>query len=394
MIDERPLRWPFFEESHRRLARRFGDWVAAELGSFESDEGGDGRAAREIFQRLGRGGWLASSLPPERGEGRSQRLDLRAACLVREILGYSSAIADVGFSEPWLAILPIALFGSERQRRAWVTGYVDGQRLPAFALSEPGAGSDAAAIEMVARADGGSYVLDGLKTWTSNSGLADSYVVFARTAAVGAAKSISAFVVDGGHAGIRLEERLSVLSPHTVGTLRFHDVRVPADALLGEPGQGLSIALAALELFRPTVGAAAVGFGRRALDAALARSVERVAFRKPIAEHQLIQAKLADMALELEAAALLVYRAAWAHDVTGPGIAREAAMAKLYATEAAQEVIDQAVQIFGGLGVVNETTVARLYRHVRAFRIFDGTSEIQKLIIAKELLRGRAAPER
>jgi acyl-CoA dehydrogenase len=393
MIDESALGWPFFEESHRRLARRFGEWAAAELGSFESDEGGDGRAAREIFQRLGRGGWLASSLPQERGEASSQRLDLRAACLLREILGYSSAIADVAFSEPWLAILPIALFGSERQRRTWVTGYVEGQRLPAFALSEPGAGSDAAAIEMVARADGGSYVLDGLKTWTSNSGLADSYVVFARTAAVGAASGISAFVVDGGQAGIRLEERLSVLSPHTVGTLRFHDVRVPADALVGELGQGLSIALAALELFRPTVGAATLGFGRRALAAALGRSLERVAFRKPIAEHQLIQAKLADMAVELDAAALLVYRAAWAHDVTGRGIAREAAMAKLYATEAAQEVIDQAVQIFGGLGVVNETTVARLYRHVRAFRIFDGTSEIQKLIIAKDLLRGRAAPE-
>jgi acyl-CoA dehydrogenase len=390
MLNETELTWPFFEDSHRRLARRFADWVVGELTQFESDEGGDGRAAREIFQRLGRGGWLTSSLPPEGPEGGLQRLDLRAACLVREILGYSSAIADVAFSEPWLAILPIALFGSAQQKRTWVTDYVEGRRLPAFALSEPGAGSDAAAIETVARPDGGSYVLDGLKTWTSNSGLADSYVVFARTPAAGTAKSISAFIVDGAQAGIRLEERLSVLSPHTVGTLRLHDVRVPADALLGELGQGLSIALAALELFRPTVGAATLGFGRRALDAALARSLERVAFRKPIAEHQLIQAKLADMALELDAAALLVYRAAWAHDVTGPKIVREAAMAKLYATEAAQAVIDQAVQIFGGLGVVNETTVARLYRHVRAFRIFDGTSEIQKLIIARDLLRGRA----
>jgi acyl-CoA dehydrogenase len=259
--------------------------------------------------------------------------------------------------------------------------------LPAFALSEPGAGSDAASIETRAHLVGDRYVINGSKTWTSNSGLANVYIVFARTEAASDVRGVSAFLVDGGLPGITLEERLSVLSPHTVGTLRFDDVCVPTHWLLGAPGDGFKIAMAVLGLFRATVGAAALGFARRAMDEAIARSMERVAFGQPICEHQLIQAKLADMAVRVDASALLVYRASWMHDVGGSRITREAAIAKLHATEMAQEVVDQAQQIFGGLGVLKGTVVERLYRHIRAFRIFDGTSEIQRLIIAKDILR-------
>ncbi|MEW6113827.1 MAG: acyl-CoA dehydrogenase, partial [Thermodesulfobacteriota bacterium] len=254
----------------------------------------------------------------------------------------------MAFSEPWLGIMPIALFGSDRVQGELLPGYLRGEMLPAFALSEPEAGSDAAAIETQAHFDGTHYVIQGRKTWTSNSGLADVYVVFARTGEAPGADGISALLVDGGLSGITLEERLPVLSPHTVGTLHFDNVRVPADRLLGGPGQGFKIAMAVLELFRPTVGAATLGFARRALNEATGRSMERIAFKKPICEHQLVQAKLADMAVKVDAAALLVYRAAWLHDVGKRGITREAAIAKLYSTEVAQEVIDQALQVFGG----------------------------------------------
>lgn len=385
-MDNRYLSWPFFDTSHRTFARDFRQWATSELLKYEDDEGGDGKAAREIFQRLGTGKWLDNSIPRSRG-ARGNKHDLRTICLMREILGYGSAIADVGFSEPWLAVMPIALFGSEQVKRELLPGYLRGEMLPAFVLSEPGAGSDAAAIETRAQLDGDHYVIRGRKTWTSNSGLADVYVVFARTGEAQDAHGISAFLVDGRLPGITLEERLAVLSPHTVGTLHFDDVRVPADRLLGGPGQGFKIAMTVLELFRPTVGAATLGFARRAMDEAVARSIERVAFKKPICEHQLVQAKLANMAVKVDTSALLVYRASWMHDVGESGITREAAIAKLHATEAAQEVVDQALQIFGGSGVLKGAVVERLYRHVRAFRIFDGTSEIQKLIIAKDLLR-------
>jgi acyl-CoA dehydrogenase len=307
---------------------------------------------------------------------------------MREILAFSSAIADVAFSEPWLAALPIALYGSLEQKRRYIEPYSSAESLPAFALSEPEAGSDVASIATTATPSGSGFVLNGRKTWISNSGVADLYVVFARTEGEGGAQGISAFLVGGASAGVTLEKRLRVLPPHTLGTLRFDGCFVESTALLGRAGQAFEIAMRALEMFRPTVGAACLGFARRAMDEALRRSAQRVAFRKPIAEHQLIQEKLADMAVKTDAAALLVYRAAWTHDVVSPSIGREASIAKLYSSEAAQEVVDQALQIFGGLGVVEGTTVERLYRHVRAFRIFDGTSEIQKLIISKHFLKG------
>ena len=377
MASKLPLDWPFFDSSQREFASVFQPWVAAHLREFEAEEGGDGKAAREIFRRLGNAGWLQAT---------ADGVDLRRICLMREILGYSSAIADVAFSEPWLAVLPIALYGSAEQRRKYLERYLKGAWLPAFALSEPEAGSDVAAIATTAHPTGNGFLLDGRKTWTSNSGLADGYVVFARTEGASGAHGISAFVVDADNPGVQLEERLRVLPPHTVGTLRFDGCRIDASGLLGQPEEGFAIAMRVLETFRPTVAAATVGFARRAFDEALDRSTARVAFRKPIGEHQLIQEKLADMAVKVDAAALLTYRVAWMHDTGKTPIGREASIAKLYCSEAAQEVVDQALQVFGGLGVMHGSTVERLYRHVRAFRIFDGTSEIQKLVIARHLL--------
>ena len=385
-MDSSQLEWPFFKEKHRMFVRKFRDWTPSELTEFKDDEGGNGKAAREIFQRLGNSRWLDSSIPSTRG-GPGNKYDLRTICLIRESLAYHSAITDVAFSEPWLAIMPIALYASEKMKRNLIPGYLRGEMLPAFALSEPGAGSDAASIETQAQLDGAHYVIRGRKTWISNSGIADVYVVFARISNTTGSDGISAFLVDGNRPGIKLEKRLSVLTPHTVGTLYFDDVRTPVDCRLGKPGQGFMIAMTVLDIFRPTVGAAALGFARRAMDEAIARSKQRSAFKKPICEHQLIQAKIAEMAVRVDASALLIYRAAWKSDATRSSISREASIAKLFATETAQEVVDQAQQIFGGLGVMKGMVVERLYRHVRPFRIVDGSSEIQKLIIAKDLLQ-------
>jgi acyl-CoA dehydrogenase len=383
-LEQDHLAWPFFETRHREFAARFAAWATSNLGEFESDEGGNGAAAREIFRRLGVDGWLGPTLPCIGGQ---PTLDLRAVCLLREIVAFGSVIADVALSEPWLGILPIHLFGSAEQRDACAAAYRAGRLLPAFALSEPETGSDAGAIATTAYLDGNDYVLNGRKTWTSNAGLADVYVVFARIDRGGDRGGISAFMVDGRTEGIVLEQRLEVLPPHTVGTWRLENCRVAADFVLGQPGQGLEIAKTVLELFRPTVGAATLGMSRRAMSEAVARSLERTAFGKLIAEHQLIQSKIANMAVQVDAAALLVYRAAWLYDTSQRRIAREAAIAKYYSSEAASQIIDQALQVFGGVGVLKGAVIERLFRHSRAFRIFDGTSEIQQLIIAREMLR-------
>jgi acyl-CoA dehydrogenase len=387
-MDLNHLAWPFFDADCAAFAKSFDSWARAELGEFEQDEGGDGAAARQIFERLANGDWLRISLPPP-AAGQRHKVSLRHVSLMREISAFSSAIADVALSEPWLGILPIAIYGSPELQDELLPGYLSGRLLPAFALSEPDAGSDAAAITTTAYRDGDHYVINGRKTWTSNCGLADLYVVFARIDGQQGAGGISAFAINGNDSGIALEERLPVLPPHTVGTWKLTDCKVPRRRLIGDLGQGFTMAMHVLELFRPTVGAATLGFARRAMAEAIERSVRRTAFNKPMSEHQLVQAKLAAMAVGIDAAALLVYRAAWQHDVTGQSIAREAAIAKLFSTETAFEIIDQAVQIFGGLGVVRGTTVERLFRHSRAFRIFDGTSEIQQLIIARNLLQNR-----
>ena len=383
MPDVTFLSWPFFEDAHRDLARDLDDWCRREIAPLAGHEDHDlDGACRELVRRLGEGGWLRQAVPEDGG-----RLDVRSLCLIRETLARHSGLADFAFALQGLGSGPLSLFGSEEQRRAWLPRVAAGQAIPAFALSEAEAGSDVAAMQSTARRDGDGWVLDGAKTWISNAGLADFYIVFCRLPEAGE-RAFGAFLVEADNPGLRIAERIDVLAPHPLGTLDFAGCRVPAGALVGEPGKGLKVALATLDVFRPTVGAAALGFARRALDEALGHAMRRTTFGKLLSEHQLTQAKLADMACEIDAAALLVYRAAWTRDAGAERITREAAMAKLFATEAAQRVIDAAVQLLGGRGVVAGSPVERLYREVRALRIYEGTSEIQRLVIAGQILAG------
>ena len=390
MPDPTFLSWPFFEDAHRTLARDLDAWCRREIAPLEGheDEDLDG-TCREIVRRLGEGGWLRHAVSEG---GASGRLDVRSLCLIRETLGRHSGIADFAFALQGLGSGPLSLFGSEEQRRTWLPRVAAGEAIPAFALSEFEAGSDVGAMTTAARRDGDGWVIDGEKTWISNAGIADFYVVFCRLPEAGD-KAFAAFLVTADNPGLRVTERIDVLAPHPLGTLSFQGCRVPADALVGEPGKGLKVALATLDVFRSTVGAAALGFARRALDEALAWATRRHAFGKPLAEFQLTQGRLADMALDIDASALLVYRAAWTRDAGAERVTREAAMAKLFSTEAAQRVIDAAVQLLGGRGVLAGSPVERLYREVRALRIYEGTSEIQRLVIAGQLLAGMADRE-
>jgi len=388
------LNWPFLDESHRKLARDFRVWADREIAPLSDEEPDDEEGldalARELVKRLAAGGWLQYSVPAPWG-GKYETLDVRALCLMRETLAQYSGMADFSFVMQGLGSGPISLFGSEEIRSKYLPEVATGKRIAAFALSEIDSGSDVAAMTTNARLDGDHYILNGAKTLISNGGLADQYVVFCRTEDAPGAKGLSALVVDAGLPGFEVTERFDVIAPHPLGRLQFIDCRVPAVNLLGNPGDGFKIAMSSLDVFRSTVGAAALGFARRAHDEAMAQAQRRISFGKPIADYQLIQEKLADGALKIDAAALLVYRSAWTKDTQGGRVTREAAMAKLYATEMAQEVIDQAVQIWGGMGVVVGSTVERLYREIRALRIYEGTSEIQKLIIAGEALSAAEA---
>jgi len=390
------LNWPFLDESHRELARDFRVWADREIAPLSEEEPDDEEGldalARELVKRLAAGGWLQYSVPAPWG-GKYETLDVRALCLMRETLAQYSGMADFSFVMQGLGSGPISLFGSEEIRSKYLPEVATGKRIAAFALSEIDSGSDVAAMTTNARLDGDHYILNGAKTLISNGGLADQYVVFCRTEDAPGAKGLSALVVDADLPGFEVTERFDVIAPHPLGRLQFTDCRVPAVNLLGNPGDGFKIAMSSLDVFRSTVGAAALGFARRAHDEAMAQAQRRISFGKPIADYQLIQEKLADGALKIDAAALLVYRSAWTKDTQGGRVTREAAMAKLYATEMAQEVIDQAVQIWGGMGVVVGSTVERLYREIRALRIYEGTSEIQKLIIAGEALSAAEAEE-
>jgi len=390
------LNWPFLDESHRELARDFRVWADREIAPLSEEEPDDEEGldalARELVKRLAAGGWLQYSVPAPWG-GKYETLDVRALCLMRETLAQYSGMADFSFVMQGLGSGPISLFGSEEIRSKYLPEVATGKRIAAFALSEIDSGSDVAAMTTNARLDGDHYILNGAKTLISNGGLADQYVVFCRTEDAPGAKGLSALVVDADLPGFEVTERFDVIAPHPLGRLQFTDCRVPAVNLLGNPGDGFKIAMSSLDVFRSTVGAAALGFARRAHDEAMAQAQRRISFGKPIADYQLIQAKLADGTLKIDAAALLVYRSAWTKDTQGGRVTREAAMAKLYATEVAQEVIDQAVQIWGGMGVVVGSTVERLYREIRALRIYEGTSEIQKLIIAGEALSAAEAEE-
>ena len=396
MTDQTYLNWPFLDDSHRRLADDFHTWAGREVAPLAeeepSDDDGLDALARELVKRLAAGGWLQYSVPAPWG-GKYDSLDVRALCLMREILAQHSGMADFAFVMQGLGAGPISLFGSEEIRRKYLPDVANGKRIAAFALSEIDSGSDVAAMTTEARLDGDHYILNGAKTLISNGGLANQYVVFCRTEDSPGARGLSAIVVEADLPGFEVTERFDVIAPHPLGRLQFTNCRVPARNLLGNPGDGFKIAMSSLDVFRSTVGAAAIGFARRANEEALMQARRRISFGKPISDYQLIQEKLADAAVKIDAAALLVYRSAWTKDTQGGRVTREAAMAKLYATEMAQEVIDQAVQIWGGMGVVVGSTVERLYREIRGLRIYEGTSEIQKLIIAGEALSAMTAED-
>jgi alkylation response protein AidB-like acyl-CoA dehydrogenase len=386
MADTDYLQWPFFEPRHAELARELDAWAATNLSHSHGTSVDD--ACRALVSQLGAGGWLRHAVGGARWGGLLDTIDTRAICLIRETLARHAGLADFAFAMQGLGSGAISLFGSDEQKRAYLPRVAAGEAIAAFALSEPAAGSDVAAMQCAARADGDAYVLDGEKTWISNGGIADFYVVFARTGEQPGARGISAFIVDAGTPGLEIAERIDVIAPHPLARLRFANCRVPASVRIGEPGQGFKVAMATLDVFRTSVAAAALGFARRALDEALARAAARKMFGKTLADFQITQAKLAQMATSVDAAALLTYRAAWLRD-QGRRVTKEAAMAKLTATENAQQVIDAALQMFGGQGVVSGEPVEALYREIRALRIYEGASEVQQLIIARELLGER-----
>jgi acyl-CoA dehydrogenase len=377
------LAWPFFAPVHQPLAAEADAWAQRELSEWTHGPDADA-ICRRLVRAMGEAGWLRYAVPPDaRGS-----LDLRSICVLREVFAYHSGLADFAFVMQGLGSGALWLAGSPEIQARYLPRVAEGRALAAFALSEPDAGSDVAALATTARRDGDEYVLDGVKTWISNGGIADFYVVVARTGEAPGTGGLSALVVDADTPGCSAEERLAIIAPHPMASVRFDACRVPAANLLGTPGEGFKIAMRNLDVFRTSVAAAAIGFARRALGEALARAANRRMFGGVLADLQLTQARLADMATAVDAAALLTYRAAWMRDVQGRRITREAAMAKMHATEAAQEVIDAAVQLFGGLGVLQGHVAERLYREVRALRIYEGATEVQKLIIGRELLQG------
>jgi acyl-CoA dehydrogenase len=377
------LAWPFFEDRHRALARELEAWAEEHVPEEEPDD--VDAACRSLVRAMGNDGWLRLCVPAP--AGRDDRLDVRSLGLAREALAHRSALADFAFAMQGLGSGPISLFGTDEQQAGRLPAVARGEKIAAFALSEAAAGSDVAALATTARPDGDGYVLDGEKTWISNAGLADFYVVFARTGEAPGAKGLSAFVVDADAPGLTVTERIETASPHPLGTVRLDGCRVPRTALLGAHGDGFRIAMATLDVFRSTVGAAALGMARRALGEALAHVRTRRLFGGTLADLQLTQARLAQMATDVDAAALLVYRAAWTKDAGAARVTKEAAMAKAFATEAAQRVIDGAVQLFGGRGVTAGHVVERLYRDVRPLRIYEGATEVQHVVIARQLLK-------
>ena len=384
------LEWPFFGDEHRSFAARISDWAEQSIAPLVDHHDTDA-SSRRLVRALGDAGWLRAVVPAAYG-GLNKNLDVRTLAIAREIIGWHDGLADLAFTMQGLGTHSISAFGSETLKARYLPPVAEGKKIAAFALSEPRSGSDVAAIETSAKADGSSHVrIDGTKTWISNGGIADHYVVFARSGEGTGTKGISAFVVDADAPGFSIAERLDVIAPHPLATLRFDQCRVPVTNRLGEPGQGFKVAMATLDVFRPTVGGAALGFARRALAETLNRVSTRHLFGAPLAELQMTQASLADSEAEVDAAALLVYRAAWTKDRGAPRIAREASIAKMYATEMAQRVIDRAVQLHGGDGVRVGSKVEQLYREIRALRIYEGATEVQKVIIAREMLKSRQA---
>jgi acyl-CoA dehydrogenase len=382
MLLSETLSWPFFEAHHRRFADELARWADATLPALPHDD--VDAACRARVAALGQAGFLKAVVPAEYG-GLHDRLDVRTLCIAREILAFRDGLADFAIAMQGLGTGSISLYGTAELKQRYLPSVRDGRTIAAFALSEPEAGSDVAAMETTASPDGNSHVrIDGAKTWISNGGIADHYVVFARTGEGPGAKGLSAFMVDADTAGLSIAE-------HPLATLRFDACRVPVTSRLGAPGEGFKVAMATLDIFRSTVGAAALGFARRALHETVEHTATRKLFGAPLADLQLTQAAIADSATQVDAAALLVYRAAWTKDQGAARVTREAAMAKMYATEAAQQVIDRAVQLHGGRGVTRGEKVEELYREIRALRIYEGATEVQKIVIAREVVRNRAA---
>ncbi len=380
MADKTYLDWPFLDDSHRKLQSDLAAWCAQY--DFGDEEDIDNRC-RQLVADLGKAGWLKNCVPAKWG-GASEKLDVRSIALCRETLAYYSGLADFSFAMQGLGSGAISLYGTDAQRQQYLPAVAAGTAIAAFALSEAEAGSDVAAMATSAEHSGDEYVLNGEKTWISNGGIADFYCVFARTGEEPGARGLSAFIVEASNPGLEITAKIETIAPHPLTTLSFSDCRVAASARIGESGEGFKIAMATLDVFRTTVGAAALGFARRALDEAVQHTSTRELFGAPLSALQMTEASIAEMATEIDASALLVYRSAWAKDCYQERVTREAAMAKLYATEAAQKTIDRAVQLFGGSGVVKGNIAERLYREIRALRIYEGASEVQKVIIARQ----------
>lgn len=381
MTDRSFLDWPFFEDRHRELAAALETWCAENLGSVDHSD--TDAATVALARMLGAGGWLRYSGPDP---AKPAPLDVRSLCLIRETLARHDGLADFAFAMQGLGMGAVSLFGSSEQRE-WLVRTRKGAALSAFALSEPASGSDVASLATTAVRDGNHYVLNGEKTWISNGGIADVYTVFARTGEAEGARGLTAFLVPADTQGLEITERLEVMAPHPLARLTFRDLRVDAGAVIGTPGEGFKVAMSVLDVFRSTVAAAALGFARSALDASLERVRARQLFGAPLSELQMVQGHIADMALDVDASALLIYRAAWAKDTGAARVSREAAMAKLFATDQAQRVIDKAVQLHGGDGVRVGSVPERLYREIRALRIYEGASDVQKVVIARATLK-------
>jgi acyl-CoA dehydrogenase len=390
MIDLSHLAWPFFDDSHREFAAALDQWACKNLAKW-SDHSDVDQTCRSLVRALGHAGWLKTVVPAGYG-GSSPRIDLRKLCLAREILAWQDGLADFAFAMQGLGSGSISLSGSDALKAKYLPGVCAGQRIAAFALSEPAAGSDVGALATTAVADGASHVrINGIKTWISNGGIADHYIVFARTGEAPGVKGLSAFVVDADTPGLTTVERIEVIAPHPLATLRLQDCRVPVAHRLGNSEDGFKVAMATLDIFRSTVGAAALGIAKRALDEAADRAATRMLFGRSLGDLQMTQAALAESAAEVDAAALLVYRAAWTKDTGAERITRESSIAKMFATEIGQKVVDRAVQIFGGNGVRVGSKAEALYREIRALRIYEGATEVQKVVIARELMKSRLA---
>jgi len=382
------LDWPFLEPRHKTLAEDLELWAGHALseGTHPHSVREVDEACRTLVRQLGEGGWLKYAIGGRAYGASADTIDTRGVCLIRETLAYHSGLADFAFAMQGLGSGAISNFGTHDQKQRYLPRVASGAAVAAFAISEPDAGSDVAALKCATKRDGDYYLISGEKTWISNGGIADFYVTFARTGEDSGSRGISAFIINADSPGLKIAERIEVMAPHPLARLVFDNCRTPATQLLGEEGQGFKIAVSTLDIFRSSVAAAALGFARRALKEAFSRSTSRKMFGQTLADFQLTQAKLAKMATDIDAAALLTYRAAWLKD-QGQPVTVEAAMAKLTATEIAQQAIDSAMQIFGALGVASGQTVEQLYREIRPLRIYEGATEVQQLIIARGIIK-------